>query len=142
MDSLQGKLLISSGGLYDPNVRHTVVLIGVHDQEGAVGVVLSRATDMTVEEAIPPLTELAPGGDLVYEGGPVEPTQAVLVAEVSRPEILDIFVFQNVGFLVGEVTTDVRQLVPAPTGASVGPVKDRPPSPDRCSATTILEPTG
>ena len=34
MKSYQGQLLISSGGLYDPNFRHTVVLIGQHDEGG------------------------------------------------------------------------------------------------------------
>ena len=33
MESLQGRLLISSGGLYDPNFRHTVVLVGEHNAE-------------------------------------------------------------------------------------------------------------
>ena len=42
MESLQGSLLIASPALWDPNFRRTVVLIGHHDDEGAVGVVLNR----------------------------------------------------------------------------------------------------
>ena len=37
MESLRGHLLISSGGLYDPNFRHTVVLVGEHNADGALG---------------------------------------------------------------------------------------------------------
>ena len=34
-------MLISGGGLYDPNFRHTVVLVGEHNADGALGVVLN-----------------------------------------------------------------------------------------------------
>ena len=48
MESLRGRLLSSSGGLYDPNFRHTVVVVGEHNADGALGVVLNRALDVTV----------------------------------------------------------------------------------------------
>ena len=60
--SLKGQLLISSGGLYDPNFRHTVVLIGEHNADGALGVVLNRALNVRVEEAIPELQPCVPAG--------------------------------------------------------------------------------
>ena len=37
MDSLQGRLLVSSPSLLDPHFRRTVVLIAHHDEEGAMG---------------------------------------------------------------------------------------------------------
>jgi putative transcriptional regulator len=103
VESLKGELLISSGGLYDPNFRHTVVLLGEHNEEGAVGVVLNRPLEATVEDAIPTLTDLVGPGELLYDGGPVEPRQAVLLAELSGPELVDVPVFGSVGFLTGEV---------------------------------------
>jgi putative transcriptional regulator len=39
--SLTGKLLLSNASLFDPNFRKTIVLIGHHDEDGAVGVVLN-----------------------------------------------------------------------------------------------------
>lgn len=108
MVSLRGKLLISGGGLYDPNFRHTVVLIGEHNVDGAVGVVLNRPLDMTVEQAVPSLSGLVVPGDPLFQGGPVEPNQAVLVAEVDRPGLLDVPVFGAVGFLTGEVPSEVE----------------------------------
>ncbi len=36
MGSLTGHLLLSNASLFDPNFRRTVVLIGHHDEEGAV----------------------------------------------------------------------------------------------------------
>lgn len=103
MESLRGQLLISSGGLYDPNFRHTVVLVGEHTADGAVGVVLNRALDVTVQEAVPALADLVPPGDPLFEGGPVQPTHPVLLAEFADPQQADLLVFGAVGFLVGEV---------------------------------------
>jgi putative transcriptional regulator len=42
MNSLQGQLLIASPGLADPNFARTVVLIAVHGEEGALGLILNR----------------------------------------------------------------------------------------------------
>jgi putative transcriptional regulator len=101
-------LLISSGGLFDPNFRHTVVLIGEHNAEGALGVVLNRRLDVTVAEAVPRLGDLVPAGEPLYQGGPVQPQGAVLLAELSRPDLADILAFGSVGFLTGDVPEDVR----------------------------------
>lgn len=111
MDSLKGKLLISGGGLYDPNFRHTVVLIGEHGDEGAVGVVLNRPLEATVEDAVPALSGLVGPGELLFDGGPVEPRQAVLVAEVGDAGLIDVPVFGSVGFLTGEVPSYLESQV-------------------------------
>ncbi|MGD8730055.1 MAG: YqgE/AlgH family protein, partial [Gemmatimonadota bacterium] len=108
MESLRGQLLISSGGLYDPNFRHTVVLIGEHNAEGALGVVLNRALDLTVEDAVPTLSPLVAEGEPLFQGGPVQPTSPVLITELSDPDLADILVFGSVGFLVGEVPAHVE----------------------------------
>jgi putative transcriptional regulator len=111
MKSLRGQLLISSGGLYDPNFRHTVVLVGEHNADGALGVVLNRTLDVTVEQAIPPLSDLVPPGAPLFQGGPVRPESPVLLAELADPDLVDILVFGSVGFLVGDVSRDIRPSV-------------------------------
>lgn len=107
MESLRGTLLISSGGLRDPNFRHTVVLVGEHNADGALGVVLNRPLDVTVGQTVPPLSDLVPAAEPLFQGGPVQPTSPVLLAEVTDPELVDVPVFGSVGFLVGEVSADV-----------------------------------
>jgi putative transcriptional regulator len=107
MESLRGRLLISSGGLYDPNFRHTVVLVGEHNEDGALGVVLNRALDVTVEEALPVLSDLVPPGSLLFQGGPVQPTSPILLAELTSPELSDLPVFGSVGFLIGDVSAEI-----------------------------------
>lgn len=111
MENLKGKLLISGGGLYDPNFRHTVVLVGEHGPEGAVGVVLNRPLDVTVQEATPPLAGLVGPGEALFEGGPVEPNQPVLLAEVADPGLVDVPVFGSIGFLTGEIPGDLRPAI-------------------------------
>lgn len=111
MESLKGKLLISGGGLFDPNFRHTVVLVGEHDAAGAVGVVLNRRLDVTVEQAVPPLAGLVDAGGFLFEGGPVERTVPVLLAEVADAGLIDVPVFGSIGFLTAEVPIDVRPSV-------------------------------
>lgn len=106
MESLRGRLLISSGGLFHPSFRHTVVLIGEHNTDGALGVILNRALDVTVADAFPMLSDRVPAGAPLFEGGPVEPSGAVLIAEFENPELADIPVFGSVGFLVGEISAD------------------------------------
>jgi putative transcriptional regulator len=111
VESLQGKLLISGGRLHDDSFRHTVVLIGAHGPEGAVGVILNRPLDVTVQDAAPALAELTDAGAPLFGGGPVEPDQAVLLVEVADTEILDLPVFGSVGFLTGDVPADTASAI-------------------------------
>jgi putative transcriptional regulator len=111
MESLRGRLLISSGGLYDPNFRHTVVLIGEHNDEGALGVVLNRALDVTVQATIPTLADVVPPGEALFQGGPVQSSSAVLLADLAHPDLADILVFDSIGFLIGDLSADKKRSI-------------------------------
>jgi putative transcriptional regulator len=102
MDSLQGRLLIAGSGLWDPNFRRTVVLIGHHDEDGAVGVVLNQPLETTVEEAAPPLSSLVPPGESLFRGGPVQPEAAVVLADFEDPERAGVLALDTIGFLPEE----------------------------------------
>ena len=102
-ESLRGKLLIAGPNLFDPNFRRTILLIGEHNEEGALGVVLNRPTPATVRDVVPPLAELAGGDELLFVGGPVQPESAVLLAEFENPDAADLLVFDSIGFLMGAV---------------------------------------
>src|SRR6266550_1068014 len=71
-DSLRGKLLIASPTLLDPNFARTVVFITEHNDEGAMGIVLNRPSESSVESVVPQLADIA-GGEPIYVGGPVQP---------------------------------------------------------------------
>jgi putative transcriptional regulator len=64
-----GKLLIAEPFLVDPNFARTVILVTEHGEEGTVGFILNRSTQLTLGDLIPELytPELA-----IYQGGPVQ----------------------------------------------------------------------
>jgi putative transcriptional regulator len=106
MESLRGQLLIAGPGLVDPNFWRTVVLVGEHSDEGALGVVLNRSSDTPVEEAVPELAMLAQDMGAVHVGGPVQPSAVVVLADFAEPDEARALVLDSVGFLPSEVEPD------------------------------------
>src|SRR5271167_993723 len=96
--SLTGQLLLASPALQDPNFIRTVVLIGVHSDEGAMGVVLNRPSTVTVAEAVPQLEQVVDDLEPVYVGGPVQPGSIVLLAEFLDPAPAGLLVLERIGF--------------------------------------------
>jgi putative transcriptional regulator len=111
VETLTGQLLIAGPNLWDPNFRRTVLLVGHHDEDGAVGVILNRASDTTVAEAVPPLGSLVPADDPVYLGGPVQPDAAVVVADFVDPAVADFLAFETIGFLPSETEPGIEDTV-------------------------------
>jgi len=102
MDSLRGRLLIAGPTLEDPNFLRTVVLVGEHTDEGALGVVLNRPSDTTVGEAVPDLEDLTGSEDPVHVGGPVQPSAVLVLAEYEDAAEAPQLVTGDVGFLALE----------------------------------------
>jgi putative transcriptional regulator len=80
-ESLSGRLLVATPLLGDPNFRRTVILI-VEDEpeEGTLGVVLNRPTEVQVGQVLESWTELVTGPTVVFRGGPVAPNSALALA--------------------------------------------------------------
>ena len=106
MQSLKGQLLIAGPSLVDPNFRRTVVLVGEHSEEGALGLVLNRASEATVGEAVPELDVVVDGFAPVHFGGPVQPSAIVVLADFADPDRAGSLVLDSVGFLPAEVDPD------------------------------------
>lgn len=96
--SLTGRLLVATPMLDDPNFLRAVVLLLDHDEDGALGIVLNRPSDIAVEQAIEDWAELAAGPAVIFGGGPVEP-EAVVALGRSRPGMLP----DHVEHVVGDV---------------------------------------
>jgi putative transcriptional regulator len=99
MESLDGNLLIASPAIFDPNFRRTVVLLTAHSEEGAVGLILNRRSETTVEEAVPRLSPLAGADAPIFAGGPVNPTGVSMLAEFDDPADAGVEVFGDIGFV-------------------------------------------
>ena len=64
-----GKLLIAEPFLNDPNFSRSVILLCEHGEEGSVGFILNKSTELTLGDLLPDLyTPLLN----VYQGGPVQ----------------------------------------------------------------------
>jgi putative transcriptional regulator len=87
--SLSGQLLISSPALRDPNFDRSIVLVLHHDEEGAVGVILNRPSQLEVADALPQWRHAAAPPAVLFIGGPVGPTAAICLARVRTPDAVE-----------------------------------------------------
>ena len=113
MNSLQGKLLVSSPALVDPNFRKTVVLITHHDEEGAMGLVLSRPSEVPAADAVPALEGIPGAADPVFVGGPVQPEAFMALADFVDIAEAAAAIFGDIGFMSAEAepaNLDVRRV--------------------------------
>ena len=106
VQSVKGHLLVAGPSLIDPNFRRTVVLVGEHSEDGALGVVLNRSSESTVAEAVPELTAIVDGDEPVHVGGPVQSSAIVVLADFVDVERAGSLVLDTVGFLPAEVDPD------------------------------------
>ena len=110
MSSLRGQLLIAGPSLVDPNFWRTVVLVGEHSDEGALGVVLNRPSETPVDEAVPQLADLADGMGAVHVGGPVQSSAVVVLADFENPE--------EAGSLVNTSSASAGSTIQEPSSSS------------------------
>ena len=99
MESARGTLLIAGPGLLDPNFWRTVVLVVEHSEEGALGLVLNRPSETTVRDAVPQLEELVDDDDLLYIGGPVQPSSVIVLARLEDPSDAALLSFDDIGVI-------------------------------------------
>src|SRR5262245_23255947 len=102
MASLAGQLLVATPALKDPNFDRTVILLVEHEDGGAAGVVLNRATELPVLDVLAGWAPLAEEPSVVFEGGPVQPEAAVCLAR-TRPGVGDLRGFNKVSGVLGTV---------------------------------------
>ena len=76
-ESMRGRLVVAAPSLLDPNFDHTVVYLLDHSDDGALGIVLNRPSDVEVADALPRWEPLTTRPRLMYIGGPVQPEAVV-----------------------------------------------------------------
>src|SRR5438309_931029 len=114
-----GRLLVATRELSDPNFAKTVVLLVHYDEEGVLGLILNRQTEVPISRVFRELKEAKDRTDTVYAGGPVERTAvlALLHAKVKPDEaetvLKDVCLISNQALLqktivAGSESTRVR----------------------------------
>ena len=82
-DPLTGRLLVATPKLEDPNFARSVVLLLDHDDDGALGVIISRPTTVPVADVLPAWSDLVSGPDVLFSGGPVATDSALAIAVLA-----------------------------------------------------------
>lgn len=96
MNSLRGHFLVGSPYLSDPNFFRSVVLMIQHDEEGALGLVLTRPSAKTVADVWEMVTgESSDCQRLIHIGGPVA---GPLMALHTQPQFAEADVVGGVFF--------------------------------------------
>jgi putative transcriptional regulator len=81
----RGLFLIASPNLMDPNFRHTVVLICEHNgEQGTLGLILNRPTDVSLAEALPQVSVLKATSYIVFWGGPVQQSSLLMLFRLAQ----------------------------------------------------------
>ena len=83
MVPISGRLLVASPMLLDPNFARTVVLMLAHGDEGALGLVLNRPSDVDVGQVLPDAwRNVSPEPHVLFVGGPVGSDSVIGLARV------------------------------------------------------------
>lgn len=84
----RGMFLVSSPALTGTAFGTSVVLLVHHNEEGSIGVIVNRPTNIGAFEAFPELAALEDYDSTIYYGGPVAPARPVFLirSEALLPE--------------------------------------------------------
>ena len=79
-----GKFLVANHSLRDPNFAKTVVLLTGHSDQGAMGLIINRPTDVRLAEVLPETEGLEDRSDTIYIGGPVARRGMILLIRTDE----------------------------------------------------------
>ncbi len=88
-DTLKNQLLIAMPTLEDPNFSRTVTYICEHSDQGAMGIVLNRPTELSLADVLRHMDIEGglgdAGGQMVFLGGPVEEERGFVLHSHTDP---------------------------------------------------------
>ena len=82
-----GRLLVASPILEEPTFARSVVLLLNHDDDGSLGVVLNRPTEVPVGDVLPSWQPYASGPPVLFRGGPVALDSALGLAALPAAAV-------------------------------------------------------
>lgn len=84
-DVRPGALLVAMPALTDPTFAGTVVYVLDHGENGTLGVVLGRPSQVAIRDVLPGWCDLAVEPGVFHVGGPCETDTALCLARAARP---------------------------------------------------------
>ncbi|RMH33043.1 MAG: YqgE/AlgH family protein [Nitrospirae bacterium] len=110
----KGIFLVATPGLRDPNFRQTVVLLCEHGEQGALGVIVNRPTEIHISEVLPQVPILESECHRVFAGGPVQRNNLLILFRLNDKPPDTHPVIDGV-YLGGDVET-LNRVLKAPSG--------------------------
>ncbi len=80
-----GRLLVARPGMIDPNFSQTVVFLLSYGEDGAVGVIVNRPTEVALSTVLPQVGLLADRPEVVFRGGPVGVHRLIFAIRAATP---------------------------------------------------------
>ena len=74
-----GQLLLATPRLLDPNFTRAVIFLLDHDDDGALGVIINRPSQLPLSAVLPGWSAAVTAPPLLFSGGPVAPESALAV---------------------------------------------------------------
>ena len=105
MQLASGMLLVATPALQDPNFVDTVVLLLDVTEEGALGVVLNRPSQVLVADVLEPWRDVVGEPEVLFRGGPVGTDGALAVARLRDAQDAPVG-WRPVAGLIGMVDLD------------------------------------
>ena len=85
-----GSLLIASAALLDPNFTRCVLLVLDSDENGSLGVILNRPSEVQVGDVLAPWRDVVSEPEVLFRGGPVELNAALAVGSIRTVADADL----------------------------------------------------
>lgn len=85
---MKGKLLISNSSIIKDYFNKTVILVVDHDESGAFGLVINKASDLSLRDVVKDLPPFEGDEKPVFSGGPVD--QSYISILYDNPEFADL----------------------------------------------------
>lgn len=86
-----GQLLVATPNLRSPTFSRTVIMLLDHDDDGALGVVINRPSELPLRAVLPTWADDVSDPQLLFAGGPVAPESALGLAQCVGPGPADGF---------------------------------------------------
>lgn len=109
--STRGRHLVASPALDDPNFSFTVVYMLEHSEHGALGLVLSRPSELPAREMFDRWAPHAAGPAMVYRGGPVSMSSVIALGVAASRSPAGVFTPVSAGIGTIDLDADPGDLV-------------------------------
>lgn len=108
--TLTGRLLVATPMLADGTFDRSVVLLLDHDEEGALGVVVNKATPVEVATVLPSWQPYVSDPGVLFQGGPVALDSALGLAVLRADATVEPAAWRRVTGRLGLVDLDADPL--------------------------------